>query len=62
MKNSNNMIKENQYKNNSGIKQEEDTNKIDLSRVKRALEGNPSQTQKLITYDPSIKPLLENFL
>ena len=55
------MTKENEYKNYSGIKQEEDINKIDLSIVKRALEGNPSQAQKLITYNPSIKPLLENY-
>ena len=61
MTNFNNMIKENQYKNNSGIKQSDDKNKIDLSIVKKALEGNPSQAQKLITYNPSIKPLLENY-
>ena len=61
MTNLNNMIKENQYKNNSGIKQSDDENKIDLSIVKRTLEGNPSQAQKLITYNPSIKPLLENY-
>ena len=60
MTNLNNMIKENQYKQQSGIKQD-DENKIDLSIVKRALEGNPSQAQKLITYNPSIKPLLENY-
>ena len=63
MTNLNNMIKENQYKQQSGIKQqEEDINKTDLSIVKRALEGNPSQTQKLITYNPSIKQLLEKLL
>ena len=45
MTNLNNMIKENQYKNNSGIKQD-DEKKIDLTIVKRALEGNPSQAQK----------------
>ena len=61
MTNLNNMIKENQYKQQSGIKQDDDKNKIDLSIVKRALEGNPSQAQKLITYNPSIKPLLENY-
>ena len=60
MTNLNNMIKENQYKQQSGIKQD-DKNKIDLSIVKRALEGNPSQAQKLITYNSSIKPLLENY-
>ena len=61
MTNLNNMIKENQYKQQSGIKQSDDENKIDLNIVKRALEGNPSQAQKLITYNPSIKPLLENY-
>ena len=61
MTNLNNMIKENQYKQQSGIKQLDDENKIDLSIVKRALEGNPSQAQKLIKYNPSIKPLLENY-
>ena len=33
----------------------DDINKIDLSIVKRLLKGNPSQAQKLITYNPSIK-------
>ena len=33
-------------KQQSGIKQSDDENKIDLNIVKRALEGNPSQAQK----------------
>ena len=41
MTNLNNMIKENQYKQQSGINQIDDENKIDLDIVKRALEGNP---------------------